>query len=73
MYTQTLKSLADIADATSLSRDDVAVLRTPSVVLHAGAAVFLLIVATTLAVYKPAGLTRYGWRKQNVQRPTSRP
>jgi hypothetical protein len=73
MYTQTLKSLADVAGATTLSSDDLAVLRTPSVVLHAGAALFLLIVATTLAVYKPAGLTRYGWRKQHVQRPASRP
>jgi hypothetical protein len=73
MYTQTLKSLADVAGATALSRHDLAVLRTPSVVLHAGAALLLLIVATTLAVYKPAGLTRYGWRKQHEQRPASRP
>lgn len=73
MYTQTLKSLADVAGATALSRHDLAVLRTPSVVLHAGAARLLLIVATTLAVYKPAGLTRYGWRKQHEQRPASRP
>jgi uncharacterized membrane protein len=73
MYTQTLKSLADVAVGTTLSRDDLAVLRTPSVVLHAGAALLLLIAATTLAVYKPAGLTRYGWRKQHEQRPAARP
>jgi hypothetical protein len=24
-----------------------------------------LIVATVLGIYKPRGLTRYGWRKQN--------
>ena len=37
--------------------------------LHAGAAVLLLLVATTLAVFKPRGMTRYGWRKQHAQRP----
>jgi len=32
-------------------------------VLHASLALLLLLVATTLAVYKPRGMTRYGWRK----------
>jgi hypothetical protein len=27
-----------------------------------------LVVITTLNVYKPRGLTRYGWRKQQEQR-----
>jgi hypothetical protein len=73
LYTQTLKSQADVAATAALSSDDLAVLRTPSVVLHASAALLLLIVATTLAVYKPAGLTRYGWRKQHEQRPAPQP
>jgi hypothetical protein len=73
LYTQTLGSLAGVAAATTLSSGDLAVLRTPSVVLHAGAALLLLIVATTLAVYKPPGLTRYGWRKQHEQRSASQP
>ncbi len=33
----------------------------------AAAALFVLLVATVLAVYKPRGLTRYGWRKQHQQ------
>jgi hypothetical protein len=37
--------------------------------LHAASALFLLLVATTLAVYKPRGLTPYGQRKQRDQRP----
>jgi hypothetical protein len=37
-------------------------------VLHAGAALLLLVVATTLAVYKSGGMTRYGQRKQHQQR-----
>jgi hypothetical protein len=31
----------------------------------AGAALVVLVVATTLSVYKPQGMTRYGWRKQH--------
>ena len=43
-------------------------LRNPSPVPHAGAAVLLLLVATTLAIYKPRGMTRYGQRKQYQRR-----
>jgi hypothetical protein len=64
LYTQTLSSLADVAAETPLPRDDLGVLRSPSPVLHAGAALLLLLVATTLAVYKPRGMTPYGQRKQ---------
>ncbi len=39
----------------------------------AGAAVLVLLVATTLSVYKPRGMTRYGWRKQREQRKVSPP
>jgi hypothetical protein len=73
MYMQTLSSLADVAAETTLSSDDLGALRSPSPVLHAGAALVLLLVATTLAVYKPAGMTRYGRRKQHKQRTVSQP
>jgi hypothetical protein len=33
--------------------------------VDAAAALFVLLVATVLAIYKPRGLTRYGWRKQH--------
>lgn len=36
--------------------------------IHAVVALLLLLVATTLAVYKPRGLTPYGWRKQLERR-----
>jgi hypothetical protein len=36
--------------------------------LHAAAALLLLLVATTLAIYKPRGLTRYGQRTHHRQR-----
>jgi hypothetical protein len=71
MYTQTLGFLADVAEETTFSSADLRTLRTPSVVLHAGAALLLLLVATVLAVYKPRGMTPYGQRKQHEQRTVS--
>jgi hypothetical protein len=62
MYTQTLGALADVAAETT-SSGDLGVLRSPSPLLHAAAALLLLLVATTLAVYKPRGVTPYGRRK----------
>jgi hypothetical protein len=37
-------------------------------VVASAAALLALLAATTLAVYKPRGMTPYGWRKQNKQR-----
>jgi hypothetical protein len=68
MYTQTLDALGDVAAETTFSSGDLRVLRSPSPLLHAGAALLLLLVATALAVYKPRGLTPYGQRKQREQR-----
>jgi hypothetical protein len=73
LYMQTLGSLAETAADTRLSSDELGVLRSPSPVLHASAALFLLLVATGLAVHKPQGMTRYGQRKQHEQRAVSQP
>lgn len=70
MYMQTLGYLADAAKATS-SGADLAALRSPSPVLHGAAALILLLMAAALSVYKPAGRTPYGWRRQQAVRPTS--
>jgi hypothetical protein len=68
LYMQTLERLGDVAAATTLSDTRLGGLRDPSPVLHAAAALLLLLVATTLAIYKPRGLTRYGQRTQHRQR-----
>jgi hypothetical protein len=68
LYMQTLSYLAAIAAETTSSSGALAELRNPSPVLHAGGALLLLLVATTLAVYKPRGMTRYGQRKQHERR-----
>jgi hypothetical protein len=73
LYMQTLESLARMSRETTLSDGVLSGLRDPSPVLHAGAALLLLAVATTLAVYKPPGMTRYGQRKQLEQRIAAQP
>jgi len=40
-------------------------------VVAAGAGLLALLVATGMAVYKPRGMTRYGWRKQYEERAVS--
>jgi hypothetical protein len=69
-YTRSLSSLADIAaDPTS----SIAALRElgKSPVLHASVGLLVLLVTTILSVFKPRGMTLYGWRKQQEQRKMS--
>ena len=66
MYMPTLECLAGVS-ATTLPGADLGMGRDPSPVLHSTAALLLLVVATVLGVYKPRGLTVYGWRKQQEQ------
>jgi hypothetical protein len=63
MYMQTFRFMARMAADPSA---DLTVVRNPSPVIHAALALVLLLVATVLAVYKPRGMTRYGWRKQRL-------
>lgn len=63
MYMQTLDYLADLA-ADTKTASDTTNLGSPSAVIHAGAALLLLVVATALSVYKPKGMTRYGQRRE---------
>ena len=41
--------------------------------VHAGGGLLVLLVITGLNVYKPRGLTPYGWRKQQEERARSAP
>lgn len=58
--------LARAATETSFSSADLRGLRI-QLVVDAGAALLALLVATTLSVYKPRGMTPYGRRKQQEQ------
>jgi hypothetical protein len=63
-YMETFRFMASIAGDPSA---DLATVRSASPALHAALALVLLLVATVLAVYKPRGMTPYGWRKQREQ------
>jgi hypothetical protein len=65
LYMETFSVMAGVAGDPNA---ELAVVRNASPLLHATLALLLLLVATTLAVYKPRGLTRYGARKQREQR-----
>jgi hypothetical protein len=41
--------------------------------LHAGGGLVVLLVTTVLSVFKPRGVTPYGWRKQREERASARP
>jgi len=63
LHMQPTSRLAGVAAERTLSGADLRELRI-QLAADAGAALVLLLVATTLAVYKPAGMTRYGRRKR---------
>ena len=59
--------IAAIAAESTFSSADLLGLRR-SLRLHAAGGAMVLLVTTMLSVYKPRGMTRYGWRKRNEQR-----
>ena len=61
MYMETFRSMARVAADSGSALDSV---RNASPTVHAVLALVLLVVAVALAVSKPRGVTRYGWRKQ---------
>lgn len=67
LYTSTLRLLSDAAASPGLV-DNRTLLPSSSPVLHSAAAMLVLLVAAALSVYKPKGLTRHGWRKQQQRR-----
>jgi hypothetical protein len=72
VHMQPTSRLAGLAAETTLSSADLLGMRI-QLVADAGAALLALLMATTLAVYKPRGMTRYGWRKQHEQRALLQP
>jgi hypothetical protein len=64
VHMPTVTSLADQAR----SADDAHLGGLGGDLLHPGLGLVVLLVITGLNVYKPRGLTRYGWRKQQEQR-----
>jgi hypothetical protein len=68
IYMETFRVMAHIAaDPTA----DLALVRNASPRFHAVLALIVLLIATVLAIYKPRGVTPYGWRKQRERRMAS--
>lgn len=44
-----------------------------SPVIHAAGGLIVLLLTVTLSIYKPRGMTRYGWRRQHEEAAASRP
>ena len=65
VYMPTFRVMAERAADLTV---DLSVVRNVSPVLHATLALLTLLMPTLLSVYKPRGMTRYGWRQQGKQR-----
>ncbi|MFN4315343.1 MAG: hypothetical protein ACK4E0_13665 [Chitinophagaceae bacterium] len=66
VHMQPIQYMAEMVSGTTISDSDLRGLRI-QLIADAGAALLVLLVATTLSVYKPWGLTAYGRRKLNEQ------
>ncbi|GAA1017517.1 hypothetical protein Aple_032050 [Acrocarpospora pleiomorpha] len=60
--TQTISGLARAASSAADPRE------LPSTLPHSVGGLVVLLITTILSTYKPKGLTRYGWRRQQDQR-----
>lgn len=65
-FTQTLNNIGVLAANMTIPIDELRNL-SQSPVIHSGGGLLVLLVITTLSVYKPWGRTRYGLRKQHEQ------
>jgi hypothetical protein len=72
IHTQPIGEMARAAGQATLAGTDLTTMRI-QLVVAAGAALVVLLVVTTLSVYKPRGMTRYGQRQQYRQRALSQP
>jgi hypothetical protein len=66
------RQLAEAAVPTILATPELNVLQI-ELAADAAAAFMALLITVALAVYKPRGFTRYGWRKQHDARPLHAP
>jgi len=61
-----IRAIAENAADPATSADDLLAL--PDTLLHSVGGLLVLLVVQVLNVYKPQGLTPYGWRKQEEER-----
>jgi hypothetical protein len=66
LETRTISHFADIAADPTTSGEDLRALG--STLVHSVGGTVVLLVILVLNVYKPEGMTRYGWRKEQEER-----
>jgi hypothetical protein len=64
--TRTISALTAMAADPTISLDELRAL--PSTLAHSVGGTVVLLVVLVLNVYKPRGMTRHGWRKQQEER-----
>ncbi|MQA88740.1 MAG: DUF2269 domain-containing protein [Gemmatimonas sp.] len=67
VHMPTVSTMAGVAREVDSAADG----RLGGDLVHPGLGLVVLLVITVLNVYKPRGMTRYGWRKQEEQRAAS--
>ena len=70
VHMQPIREVAEVARQTLMSQSDLNQLRV-QIVVDAAAGAFVLLVATTLSVYKPRGMTAHGRRGTIARAPSS--
>lgn len=65
-YTPSIRYAADVAAQPPLTGPALGELDNPTHVVHAAGGLLVLLTTTTLSIFKPRGLTRYGRRKQRA-------
>lgn len=68
LHMPTVSAIAQIARADGMARDG-----RGGDLLHPAVGLLVLLMITVLNVYKPPGVTRYGWRKQREGRRRAKP
>jgi len=72
LHTRPIDYMAGVAVSMGPLTADLAKVRL-QLVADSAAALMVLLVATALGVYKPRGVTRYGWRMRQEQRSVEQP
>jgi len=67
-YSLSLRAMAAVASKPTLSHSDLRMLKDPGHAVHNLGGIAVLLVVAVLNTYKPQGVTRHGWRKQQERR-----
>jgi len=67
-YSLSLRAMAALASKPTLSHSELGMLKDPGHAVHNLGGILVLLVVAVLNTYKPQGVTRHGWRRQQERR-----